>query len=149
MSTYTEDVGNKLNDLLEKTFDAEKGFKKAADHVDNKALKSYFEQKAQERYDFGHEIKTEIKALGQEADKSGSLTGTAHRAWMDIKALFSDDDEESMLEEAIRGEKAAVEEYNEIIKETTLPISTKSILESQKNKIESGLNRLKTLEDLS
>lgn len=68
---------------------------------------------------------------------------------MDIKALFSDDDEESMLEEAIRGEKAAVEEYNEIIKETTLPISTKSILESQKNKIESGLNRLKTLEDLS
>lgn len=28
MSTYTEDVGNKLNDLLEKTFDAEKGFKK-------------------------------------------------------------------------------------------------------------------------
>ena len=30
MSTYTEEVGNKLNELLEKTYDAEKGFKKAS-----------------------------------------------------------------------------------------------------------------------
>jgi hypothetical protein len=29
MSQYTDKIGNLLNDLLEKTYDAEKGFKKA------------------------------------------------------------------------------------------------------------------------
>ncbi|WP_298499529.1 PA2169 family four-helix-bundle protein [uncultured Algibacter sp.] len=149
MSTYTEKVGEKLNDLLEKTYDAEKGFKKAADNVENTALKSYFKQKAQERYNFGHELKAELKTFNQDIDKGGSIIGSAHRTWMDIKAMFSQENEESMLEEAIRGEKSAINEYSEVIKDTSLPLSTKSILESQKNKIENGLSRIKTLEDLS
>jgi len=149
MSTYTEEIGNKLNDLLEKTYDAEKGFKKAADNIDNTALKTYFKQKAKERYDFGHELKSELKAFNQDIDKGGSITGAAHRTWMDVKALFSSENEESMLEEAIRGEKSAIDEYSDVINETSLPTSTKSILESQKNKIQNGLSRIKTLEDLS
>ena len=149
MSTYTEEVGEKLNDLLEKTYDAEKGFKKAAEHVDNPALKSYFKGKAQQRYDFGHALKSEIKSFGQEFDKGGSLTGKAHRTWMDVKALFSSDDEEAMLEEAIRGEKSAVEEYDDIISDSSLPSSISTLLKNQKQAIENGLSTIKTLEDLS
>lgn len=149
MSTYTEEVGKKLNDLLEKTYDAEKGFKKAAENVENPSLKSYFSDKAQERYNFGHELKSELVSFNQEIDKGGSTTGTLHRAWMDVKSLFSSEDEESMLEEAIRGEKAAINEYKEVISDTSLPLSTKSILESQKTKIENGLSKIKTLESFS
>lgn len=149
MKTYSENVGNKLNELLEKTYDAEKGFKKAAENVDNTALKNYFNRKAQERYDFGHELKSEIKSFGQDVDKGGSFTGGAHRAWMDVKALFSLDDEESMLEEAIRGEKASVDEYDDVLSETSLPSSTKSILMNQKTKIQNGLSNIKRLEDLN
>lgn len=149
MSTYTKEVGKKLNSLLEKTYDAEKGFKKASENVENIALKNYFKNKAQERYNFGHELKSEISSFNQKIDKGGSITGAAHRAWMDVKALFSSDDEESMLEEAIRGEKSAVSEYNEVLSETSLPASTKSLLSLQKSHIENGLSRIKTLEDLS
>ncbi|AXT57171.1 PA2169 family four-helix-bundle protein [Aquimarina sp. AD1] len=149
MATYSEKTGNKLNDLLEKTYDAEKGFKKAAENVTHTPLKNYFNQKAQERYDFGHELKNEIKSFGQEVDKGGSISGNLHRTWMDIKSFVSGDNEESMLEEAIRGEKASVEEYNDVLSETTLPLSTKSILVEQKNKIESGLSTIKRLEDLN
>jgi len=149
MNTYTENVGEKLNDLLERTYDAEKGFKKAAENVEHSGLRSYFHQKAQERYDFGHQLKTEIKAFGQEIEEdSGSVSGTLHRVWMDTKALFSADDEESMLEEAIRGEKEAIDEYCDILEEVSLPESTKRVLMTQKNQIESGLTRIKTLEDL-
>ncbi len=148
MSTYTENISEKLNDILEKTYDAEKGFKKAAENVKNPALKSYFKQKADERYNFGHELKSEIKSFGEDVDKGGSITGTIHRAWMDTKALFSTEDEESMLEEAIRGEKSAISEYDDVISDTALPESTKSILTSQKTRIEKGLSRIKSLEDL-
>lgn len=149
METYSEKVGSKLNDLLEKTYDAEKGYKKAAENVEHAALKNYFNRKAQERYDFGHELKNEIKAFGQDVDKGGSLTGSVHRTWMDVKALFSSDDEESMLEEAIRGEKSAVKEYDEVLSETSLPASTKNILLNQKSTIEEELSTIKRLEDLN
>lgn len=146
METYTEIVGKKLNALLEKTYDAEKGFKKVAENVENDSLKTYFKNKADERYTFGHDLKAEIKSFGQEVDKGGSLTGTAHRAWIDTKAIFSLNDEESMLEEVIRGEKAAIAEYDDILEETSLPASTRTLISSQKNKIENGLYNFKTLE---
>jgi len=148
MSTYTEEVGEKLNELLEKTYDAEKGFKKAAENTENTSLKSYFESKAKQRYDFGHELKTEIKSFGQEIDKGDSVAGKAHRAWMDVKALFSSDDAEAMLEEAIRGEKASIDEYDDVLEDTSLPSSTAAILRNQKNAIENGLSNIKMLEDI-
>ncbi|SEL01323.1 conserved hypothetical protein [Maribacter orientalis] len=148
MNTYTEVIGEKLNDLLEKTYDAEKGFKKAAENTDHKQLKSFFENKAKQRYDFGHELKAEISYLGQNIDKGDSITGKAHRAWMDVKALFSLDSAEAMLAEAIRGEKAAVEEYKEVLEDTSLPTTTASILRGQKEAIENGLANIRMLEDL-
>ena len=148
MSDYTKEVGSKLNELLERTYDAEKGFKKAAENTEHSALKSYFNQKAQERYDFGHELKSEIRSFGQEVEKGGSATGALHRTWMDVKSFFSADDEEAMLEEAIKGEKAAVEEYDEVLQETSLPTSTKNVLMAQRNKISSGLGKIRRLEDL-
>lgn len=148
MATYSEKVGNKLNDLLEKTYDAEKGFKKAAENSNHSGLKNYFNQKAQERYDFGHELKTELTSVGQEIGKGGSIAGSAHRAWMDVKSFLSSDNEESMLEEAIRGEKSALEEYNDVLSETTLPPTTQTVLTQQKNKILQGLSSIKRLEDL-
>jgi len=148
MSTYTEEIGEKLNDLLEKTYDAEKGFKKAAENTDNVSLKNYFEHKAKERYDFGHELKTEISSFGQEVEKGDSMTSKVHRTWMDVKALFSSDNAESMLEEAIRGEKSSLEEYEDVLQETALPPSTSELLTKQKQKISAGLSTIKGLEDL-
>lgn len=148
MNPYTKEVGSKLNALLEKNYDAEKGYKKAADHTDHTALKNYFNRKAAERYDFGDQLKSEIRNFGEEADKGGSITATAHRAWMDVKAVFSSDNEESMLEEAIRGEKASIEEYDDVLNETTLPTSTRDLVLKQKNTISQELNTIKHLEDL-
>ncbi len=149
MSTYTEQVGEKLNDLLESTYDAERGFKKAADNVEDGNLKRYFDGKAQERYDFGHALKSEIKQFGQKVEKGDSLAGKAHRSWMDIKSLFSSDNEEAMLEEAIKGEKKAIEAYDEVLSETGLPSSTQTLLQQQRNKIDTGLMNIKSLEDIA
>ncbi|QDO94288.1 PA2169 family four-helix-bundle protein [Formosa sediminum] len=148
MNTYTDIVGDKLNALLEKTYDAEQGFAKAAENVTETPLKNYFKRKSQERLTFGHELKQELAAYGQHIDKGGSFTGQAHRTWMDIKSAFTTNNEEAMLEEAIRGEKASVEEYQDVLSETDLPLSTKTILESQKHTIENGLSKIKSIEDL-
>ena len=76
------------------------------------------------------------------------MAGKAHRAWMDVKALFSLDSAEAMLEEAIRGEKSAIEEYEEVLEDTSLPSTTAAILRSQKEAIQNGLSNIKMLEDI-
>lgn len=68
---------------------------------------------------------------------------------MDIKALFSADNEEAMLEEAIKGEKKAVEAYDEVLTETSLPSRTQTLLKQQRNKIDAGLMKIKSLEDIA
>lgn len=143
---YTEKMSNKLNELLEKNYDAEAGYKKAADLVENPQLKQFFEKQAQHRYDFGHELKTEIRNVGGTPDKGTSTTADAHRAWMSIKDTFSANDEESILEEVERGEKAAVEEYKEVMSDTTLPPSTKGIISNQVSNIENTLRNVKNFE---
>ncbi|MGY5353074.1 ferritin-like domain-containing protein [Wenyingzhuangia sp. IMCC45533] len=148
-NTYTDKIGDKLNQLLEKTYDAEKGFEQAAENTESALLKDYFTRKAEERYNFGHDLKSELSSYNQNIDKGGSVTGTLHRTWIDIKSLLSMDTEESILEEAIRGEKASLEDYKEILNDTHLPANTLKLLESQKSKIEFGLNKIKTLEDLA
>ena len=142
-----KEMAEKLNELLEKNYDSEKGFKNAAEDVKNAKLKEFFEQKAKQRYDFGHELKSEIKNLGETPDKGTSLTGDAHRAWMDLKSAFTSDNEEAVLEEAVRGEKAAVEDYNDVINNSELPPSTANLLIKQRNAIERTLNEVKGLEE--
>ena len=146
--SYSDKMGEKLNELLEKNYDAEAGYKNAAEKVENSALKNYLLSRAQDRYDFGHELKAELKTFGQEPEKGTSLAGDAHRLWMDLKTALTSDKDEAVLEEAIRGERAAVDEYDEILKEESLPSSTKSIITAQRNSVKNALNEAKRLKYL-
>ena len=136
---YSEKISNKLNELLTKNYDAEAGYKLASENVKDNTLKEYFNRRAKERYDFGHQIKNEIKVYGETPDKGTSLAGDAHRLWMNVKSTLSNDNEEAILEETIRGEKNAIDEYNNILEEPNLPPTTESILNNQLNTIKSAL----------
>ncbi|NJB35664.1 ferritin-like domain-containing protein [Croceivirga sp. JEA036] len=149
MSLFEKTTEDKLNNLLAKAYDAEQGFTKAAEKIDNPTLQRFFEHKANERNQFKAELEHELVAKGMDINKSGgSVLGAMHRAWIDTKALFSQDDEEAMLEEVRNGEKAALEDYQEVLKETKIPTSTLNILTAQKNKIEQSYNRANYLEEI-
>ncbi|AZQ44877.1 ferritin-like domain-containing protein [Nonlabens ponticola] len=139
---------SKLNELLEKSYDAEKGFKHAIEKVDNDRLKEYFKQRAAQRSHFATELHQQLHQLNEEPSTTGSTAGDLHRSWMDIKAAFSSDNEESILEECIRGEKASVDEYKEILKSETLLAEVVPILENQWKQVENSLSTVKKLEDL-
>lgn len=137
-----------LEEILEKNRDAEKGYKKAAENAESMGLKNYFIRKADERASFCTHLKREMVANYNDFDDEGSFTGTMHRTWMDIKSFFSGDQDEAMLEEAIKGDKAAVEEYEDILNDNTLPMGLKTVIREQKMKIQADLNKIKSLEDL-
>ncbi|WP_298764620.1 PA2169 family four-helix-bundle protein [uncultured Polaribacter sp.] len=148
MQNFPIAIESKLNNLLTRTYDAEKGFNKAAEHTESLPLKAYFKERAQEREQFSKELKKELNLFNAAATEEGSLLANAHRNWMDVKALFSSDNEEAMLQEAIRGEKTSIEDYNEVLTESTLPKTTATLLTQQKNKIATDLSRIRKLEDI-
>jgi len=138
----TEKIANKLNILLEKNYDAEAGYIAAKDNVTDSNLKNFFKNRATNRYDFGHEIKEEIRSFGEEPNKGTSIKGDAHRVWMNLKSTFSKNNEEAILEEAIRGERKALEDYNEILEDKDIPQSTKEILEKHRDKVQLSLRQV-------
>lgn len=73
-----------------------------------------------------------------------SFTATIYRSWMHIKALFP-----ATLKEAIKGAKAAVEEYSEILEEGHLTMDITDCIKEQKMQMENDLNKIKTLEHLA
>ncbi|GAA4804772.1 PA2169 family four-helix-bundle protein [Litoribaculum gwangyangense] len=145
---YSEKISNKLNELLIKNYDAEKGYLKAIDTIDNDRLKMFFKRRASERSEFAKELRTEILRYGELPENAGSFKGIMHRNWMSLKSLFSSNNEEAILEEAIRGEEASLEEYNEILKDKTLPPTIDSLLTKQKNAIQASINTEKVHEEL-
>lgn len=50
-----------LNELIEKNYDAEKGYKEAVTDVENHELKDFFTKSVQQRYEFGMNSKLKFK----------------------------------------------------------------------------------------
>lgn len=138
-----------LQTLLEKNYDAEKGFKKALQNTQDTRLKQYLQQKSAQRARFVTELDNEIRNLNETPKESGSTTGTLHRTWMDIKTTFTGNDDEAVLSECIRGEKASIDAYSEILKENRFTHSLENTLQRQKNEIQKTVSTVKKLEDIS
>ena len=148
MNNDIKEIEDSINEIIQKNEDAIKGYEKAAENAKEIGLKHYFLTKSKERRNFLVGLKATVPALETRDDMNGSTTGAVHRAWMDVKAFFSGDNDEAMLEEAIRGDKAAVEEYNEVLAKTDLPVETAKIIREQRNWIVTNLDKIKRLEDV-
>jgi len=142
----TDNQIEQLNDILTKCYDAEQGFKQVSEKVDNNNLKEICENRSSQRYDFGHEIKGEIKKLGGEVEKGSSVAAGLHRTWIAIKgALSADGNDTAMLEEIIRGEEETIEEYNEALKKFPADSSAYQVLTKQRDTITTMLSTIKAM----
>lgn len=144
-------ISKKVNGLIEKNNDAYKGFKKASENAESVHLRDFFMDEATQRKEFATELSKELKSYDPEfkVDTDGSATGTIHRAWMDIKAALSMDDDEAILEECIRGEEASLEEYQEFQNDySTVHSGINNSIKNQQLHVQKTLDRVKGLEDL-
>ncbi|MDT0641789.1 PA2169 family four-helix-bundle protein [Zunongwangia sp. F363] len=141
-------IGEKLQDLLERNFDAQEGFKQAMEDTHNHHLKRFFFAKAVQRGEFIAELEQRIKNLKEESKKEGTIAGTVHRAWIGFKTAFAGKNDEEVLEECIRGEKTILEEYEDGFKYVNFPPAVGEILRYQMREIQKTLDEIKSLEDL-
>jgi len=145
-----QDQVSKLNELITANYDAEAGYKQVAERADHATLKTQFTNYAQQRYDFGHEIKDEIAKLGGKVEKGSSVAAGLHRTWIAIKETLSDQgDDEAILEEVVRGEEHALEHYNEVVNALPAGSTARNVVVQQRDKISAAVEEMKVRENLA
>ena len=137
-----------LNDLLTKSYDAEEGFKKAAERATGHPdLARFFKNQSYMRLTFGHEIKAAITQYGGVPDKGSSIAAKAHQVWIAVKdSLTAEDDGEAILEECVRGEQAALADYDDKLNRQDLPPDVRDLISKQRASVANSLSTTKAME---
>ena len=119
-----------LNDLIETSRDGEEGFRTCADAVKSVQLKETFRQAASRGAQAGSELQAKVRSLGGDPERRGSVSGSLHRAWVDLKSRITGMDETAILAECERGEEVAQRTYQDALSKD-LPADVRSMVERQ------------------
>ena len=142
----TTKVKSALNDLLTRSHDAHKGYQEAASDVSNGALRSWLNNAATRRGAHISDLQMHIRGLGGEVDHGTSFLGDMHRVWIDFKSSVMDGDT-VVLNECIRGEERALEDYDKVLAETDIDAAIVKTLRKHSVNIQEDLNSLKAIEE--
>jgi uncharacterized protein (TIGR02284 family) len=130
MAMDNDDVVDTLNGLIETCKDGEEGFRTCAEDIKHVELKSMFTTAAQRCAQAAAELQLEVQRIGGKPEKSGSLAGSAHRRWVDIKSAIMGKDDAAVLAECERGEDVAKSSYQKALAKD-LPPGIRVIVERQ------------------
>jgi uncharacterized protein (TIGR02284 family) len=138
------DVIATLNDLLEISRDGEQGFRTCAEGVQSPNLKALFEAAARRCAGGAAELEAKIRSLGGEPAQGGSISGSMHRAWTNIKSTITGMSEHAVLAECERGEDAAKAAYEAALQKS-LPADVRTLVERQYQGVKANHDRVRNL----
>jgi len=142
-----DDVIGTINDLIRTCKDGENGFRTCAEGVKSTRLKTLFEEAAERCAQGAAELEAKVRSLGGDPTTSGSVGGSLHRGWIDIKSAITGMDEAAILAECERGEDAAKQTYDAALKEE-LPADVRSIVERQYRIVKQNHDRVRDLRNV-
>lgn len=146
MKPTNEKTLSALNDLIETCKDGQHGFRTAAEDAKDAELARIFTEFGGQRTAFIAELQDRVRSLGGDMATSGSVSGSLHRGWMDLKSAIASNEPHAVLAECERGEDAAVKAYREALDENLDPI-TRGIVSRQYAAIQAAHDRVKQLRD--
>ncbi len=141
----SSDVLEALTSLVETCQDAERGFRTAADVVADPALKRLFSVYAHQRAEFADDLERELVRLGGTPQKHGTLAGALHRALMNLRAAIGSREKQIVIEEAERGEDAAIAAYEKALQIASLPADVRAVIDRQAARVRETHDRLRDL----
>ncbi|HEX7312841.1 MAG TPA: PA2169 family four-helix-bundle protein [Pyrinomonadaceae bacterium] len=124
------EVISTLNELIETCRDGREGFRAAAEGVRGAELRELFHDYARQRADFAGTLQEEVRRLGGEPERTGSLVATLHRGWMGLRAALEGNDDRAIVSECERGESVALETYRTALN-TDMPANVRALVERQ------------------
>ncbi len=139
-----------LNDLIKINNDRVAGYQNAIDNTTgiDVDLKAIFRNMANESLKYSNQLKEEVNRLGGEPATGTTLSGKIYRAWDDVKAGFSGNDRQSVLNSCEFGEDAAQKAYKEVLSANTeFPSEIRQIILDQQIALKKSHDLIKSYRD--
>lgn len=133
-----------LEHLVEICRDGERGFQAAAQYVRTTELKALFTQLAAQRHMFALDLAPHVNRLGGSALADGTGAGAVHRGWMKVRSYVPIHHDRAIVNEAERGQHAAVKAYDDALN-GVLPPTVISIIEAQRDEMRATQQRIRDL----
>lgn len=146
VSNLNKDSIDGIQGLIEINIDSAKGFREAADKIENARIAGFFRDCGAERDRFAAELKNLVRINGETPKDSGTIRGTAHRWWLDIRGTVAGGDEHSVLAEAERGEDAIKHRYESTLKHTA-GSAVNDVLQRQYASVKSRHDQIRDMRD--
>ena len=133
------DTNDLVKTVIQVLNDGARGFADIGEHIQSPELKSFFLAESRTRGQYATELKA---AAGLSEDVGGTVAGTVHRSWGDLKAKLGGGDH-TLLDTAEQGEDAAKKAYQEALDDTGLSSSVRSILLQQQPHVQASHDKVK------
>ena len=146
MAMQNDNAISILNSLIETCKDGELGFKTAAEGLKSADIKAKFLEYSRQRAEMARELQSEVRRLGGDPEKSGSMSGSLHRGWLDIKSVVTGKDDHAIVSEAERGEDVAKSAYEDALKQA-LPATAQATVQQQAARVRQAHDYVRDLRD--
>jgi uncharacterized protein (TIGR02284 family) len=130
-ATKNAELEKVLKNVINILQDGQKGFADIGEHLKDEILKRYFLAESLKRANFRAELENELHRHGvKDVHEEGTVSGTLHRKWGDLKGKLFGADDHSLLATAEQGEDEAKKTYADALAQE-LPLPLRQLLSEQ------------------
>ncbi|MFA6045691.1 MAG: PA2169 family four-helix-bundle protein [Phycisphaerales bacterium] len=136
-----------LRKLIHINIDSAKGFEIAASKIENNHIAQFFRDCGTRREANAAVLGRYVEWNNQNPPESGTVSGTLHRWWLELRDIVQNGSELAILTEAERGEDAIKGEYETVLKSTAgSPLNR--ILQEQYFTVKADHDAIREMRDL-
>ena len=132
-----------VNSLIKTLNDSIQGYQESAKDIGNQRLATMFQERAQERQQVVTQLQAEVARLGGDPNSGGSLLGSAHQIFLDLKSTITGKDDSAVLAEVQRGEEYLRDKFDTALADANLGASTRQVLEQAARSVRQGADSVR------
>lgn len=140
----TKDIAT-LNTLIATLIDSVDGYEKSAGDVREPRIAQLFTSRAQERRAVVSDLQTAVRAAGGEPEDDGSLTGGAHRMFLNLKQAVIGADDQAIVNEVERGEDYLKEKFEAALEDVELTAPARAAVQGAWGSVRAGHDEMSQL----
>ncbi|HET9630719.1 MAG TPA: PA2169 family four-helix-bundle protein [Novosphingobium sp.] len=134
-----------LNTLITTLIDSVDGYETSAGDIRDPALSRRFTERAQERRRAVNRLQETVRRLGGNPADDGSLTGGAHRAFVNLKQAVTGSDDKAIVNEVERGEDYLKGKFEAALKDDDLSGEGRGAVQDAWESVRSGHDEMSQL----
>ena len=132
-----------LNSLIKTVNDSIQGYQESAKDIGNQRLASLFQDRAMERQKVASMLQAEVGRLGGDPSDGGSILGSAHQIFLDMKSAITGKDDDAILAEVQRGEEYLRDKFDTALANADLGSSTRDVVAQAAQSVRQGADSVR------